>query len=77
MYESKPTSTDQADQDSNDGDNYFPDNSNVEGCNDDNAASDTLDQDEDVILAAEATQQEDLDNAEELAELVIMVTGDE
>ena len=77
VYESKPTSTDQADQDSNDGDNYFPDNSNVKGCNDDDAASDTLDQDKDVILAAEAAQQEDLDNAEELAELVIMVTGDE
>lgn len=77
-YESKPTSTDQADQDSNDGDDYFSDNSDVEECNDDDAGhSDTLDQDEDVILAAEAAQQEDLNDAEESAELAVMVTGDE
>ena len=36
-YELKPTSTDQADQDSNDGDDYFSDNSDVEECNDDDA----------------------------------------
>ena len=49
--------------------------SDDEGANDDIEPTDGVDQDEDVIRAAEAAQQEDLDEAVQSAELEVTVAG--
>ena len=53
------------------------DSDDDEECDDDADPPDVLDQDEDVIRAAEEAQQEDLDAAEEMAETEVMVVGSE
>ena len=67
------TGHDSDSSDSSDGD----DDSSDEECDDDTDPSDVFDQDEDVIRAAEEAQQEDLDDAEETAEIEITVAGSE
>ena len=65
------------DSDSSDNDGYPPDDDSNNESNPDVNNLDTLDQDEDVILAAEEAQEEDLNEAAKLAELRITIVDGE
>ena len=65
------------DDDDNNGDSSTGDNDKTGAGTNDINSSDALDQDEDVIRAAEEAQEEDLDEAVQSAELEVTVTDHE